>query len=244
MHAFLNLYRICFVRQKSSVNPLSNDLCRVTTTLSLLVYHIFSRLFPFALKYFNKQINKIDITLDYSYPESEFRVICISFYIPHPSHPLPESHFSSSSHFSAESTSVSSHTPHSPSPASFSSRWSIAPSPLPTRLPRPNFASTFPAGFADSAAAWSAHSSTSALRPSSHRSASSQLPAVPAASLLSVLVAPESPPAAPPTPSRSSARLLARCWRAAVDSAARAASSPSSAAAGGLRMTLKSEAYS
>ena len=83
--------------------------------------------------------------------------------------------------------SISSHTPHSPFPASFSSRWSIVPSPSPTKLPRPGFASASPAGFADSATAWSAHSSISAFLPSSHRFASSQLRVVRAVSLPSVL---------------------------------------------------------
>ena len=151
------------------------------------IYPIFLCLFPFFFKYSHKQIKKINYNLDYSYPESEFKVICINFYTPHPSHPLPKSHSSSSSHFSAESYSISSHTPHSPFPASFSSRWSIVPSPSPTKPPRPGFASASPAGFADSATVWSAHSSISALRPSSHRFASSQLRVVRAVSLPSVL---------------------------------------------------------
>ena len=147
----------------------------------------FFAYFLLYFKYSNKQIKKINYNLDYSYPESEFKVICINFYTPHPSHPLPKSHSSSSSHFSAESYSISSHTPHSPFPASFSSRWSIVPSPSPTKLPRPSFASASPAGFADSATAWSAHSSISAFLPSLHRFASSQLRVVRAVSLPSVL---------------------------------------------------------
>ena len=208
------------------------------------IYPIFLCLFPFFFKYSHKQIKKINYNLDYSYPESEFKVICINFYTPHPSHPLPKSHSSSSSHFSAESYSISSHTPHSPFPASFSSRWSIVPSPSPTKLPRPSFASASPAGFADSATAWSAHSSISAFLPSSHRFASSQLRVVRAVSLPSVLDVLKPPPAALPTPLRSSARLPARCSHAVADSAARAASSLSSVAEGGLEMKITSETHS
>ena len=218
-------------------------ICAEKTILSP-IYPIFLCLFPFFFKYSHKQIKRINYNLDYSYPESEFKVICINFYTPHPSlipylnlipllHPffrwikfnfLAHSAFTFSCIFfnSLEHRSITFGDEASPSRLRFSvSSWfrrlcNCVVRSLIDLCTSPIITSIRFISASSCACSFAAVCSRRA----------------------------KTPPAALPTPLRSSARLPARCSHAVADSAARAASSLSSVAEGGLEMKTTSETHS